>query len=207
MWNETVANIKDFFNQPVPIIGCSILFLIVFFLVIFSKTSLGKKTLKKILSGFIEVKTTFGIYKEVVDSKVKEIEQKTKDEVQKMEEKIALQEELIEIIVNNTHNEQIKAKYLEYKEKLDKVQTDVDSLINEKVEEEKTKFEAKAKEEIDNFYETYLKDVKVKIEELVAKAEKVAETTENQAKTTIEEIKEVIEDEERTDTNSTEETL
>ena len=73
-FKEIVDTFWGWLNQPLPIIGVSILFILIFLWKIFSSTSFGKKQIKKINDGFKRLET-------FVDEKAKEIEQ-TKQEIE-----------------------------------------------------------------------------------------------------------------------------
>lgn len=73
-FKEIVDTFWGWLNQPLPIIGVSTIFVLIFLWKIFSSTSFGKKQIKKINEGFKRLETS-------VDEKAKEIEN-TKKEVE-----------------------------------------------------------------------------------------------------------------------------
>lgn len=192
MWNEVVANIKDFFNQPVAIIGCSVAFALAFVLVIFSKTSLGKKALNKLTKLFNEIKNIVTDFIASTNKKIKELQEYYEKKEAAIESKVAILEEVCLIIGENSHNEQVKKAMEQCKDKLSIAKTDYEELIEKRVQEEKDKLEQKYKEKYEEFYKTYLEQQKAKIEELVSQAEKTVEIAQNKAKTTIEDVVEVV---------------
>lgn len=200
MWNEVVANIKDFFNQPIPIIGCTVAFALVFILVIFSKTSLGKKLLKKLsikidvlLIAFANFKADTKAQLEEYKYHYEEYKNHYEEEKNKIESKVAILEEVCLIIGENSHNEQVKKAMEQCKDKLSIVKTNYEELVEKRVKEEKDKLEQKYKEKYEEFYKGYLEQQKAKIEELVSQAEKTVEIAQNKAKTSIEDVVEVVE--------------
>lgn len=193
MWNEVVANIKDFFNQPVPIIGVTIGFLLIFVLVIFSKTSLGKKVLKKLTSAVHDLVLSFNKFKSETEEKVESLKKEYEEKKSVLESKVAILEKVCLIIAENSHNAKIKEAMEECKEELSICKTDYESLIEEKVKEEKDKIENELKAKYEEFYETYLKGQKEKIEQLVEQAENSSQIIQNKANSIIEEKTEQLE--------------
>lgn len=193
MWNEIVANVKDFFNQPVTIIGCSVLFLLIFILVIFSKTSLGKKVLKSLATAINNLIAQFNAFKSEVKSQLDEGLKKYEEEKLQVEAKVAVLEEVVMIIAENSHNVKVKEAMEKCKEKLS-ICTDYEKLVEEKVLSAKEKYELEAKEKLDS-YETYYKEQKAHLDELVEQAEKAAQIAQERANSLIEESAAKVEEE------------
>ena len=193
MWNEVVANIKDFFNQPVPIIGCTVAYALVFILVILSKTSLGKKLLKKLSTKIDELRIAFATLEDDTKAQLEEYKKQYEEEKNKVESKVAILEEVCLIIGENSHNEQVKKAMEQCKDKLSIAKTNYEELVEKRVQEEKDKLEQEYKAKYEEFYKGYLEQQKAKIEELVSQAEKTVEIAQNKAKTTVEEVVEVAE--------------
>ena len=212
MWNEIVANIKDFFNQPVTIIGFSVLFLLIFILVIFSKTSLGKRVLQKLTAAIAQLVSQFNAFKSEVTVKLDEGLKKYEEEKKLIEAKVAVLEKVCLIIAENTHNAKVKEAMEECKKELSICKTSYEELVEERVLSAKEKYEAEAKEKLKS-YEDYFKSQKSHLDELVAEAEKASQIAQNHVNSlieesiekvevekehlidTIEEVKEVIEEE------------
>lgn len=123
-WQEICQAIKDFFNQPVPIICCSIGTLLVFVLVIFSKTSLGKKALNT-LKGLIKELTKqitdlidkFKGFKEDVNKTLEQQNKILENALNEKQQEIDDLKALVEIIARNTHNVKSIQALEEYKRK------------------------------------------------------------------------------------------
>lgn len=193
MWNEIVANVKDFFNQPVTIIGSSVLFFLIFILVIFSKTSIGKKVLKKLTSAISNLIAQFNVFKSEVKSQLDEGLKKYEEKELQVEAKVAVLEEVVMIIAENSHNVKVKEAMEKCKEKLS-ICTDYEKLVEEKVLSAKEKYEMEAKEKLDS-YETYYKEQKAHLDELVEQAEKAAQIAQKRANSLIEESAAKVEEE------------
>lgn len=193
MWNEIVANVKDFFNQPVTIIGSSVLFFLIFILVIFSKTSIGKKVLKKLTSAISNLIAQFNVFKSEVKSQLDEGLKKYEEKELQVEAKVAVLEEVVMIIAENSHNVKVKEAMEKCKEKLS-ICIDYEKLVEEKVLSAKEKYEMEAKEKLDS-YETYYKEQKAHLDELVEQAEKAAQIAQKRANSLIEESAAKVEEE------------
>lgn len=219
-WNELVANLQGFFDRPV-VIGILLgIVAIVVFLVIFSKTSFGRKALNKLSNGFKLLLDKFAKHEEETENKIKQLEEYYEKDKEIAEQKIAILEQLCFVLAENSHNEKVKQAFMVCKEKLALAPTKYDELIENRIKEEKEKIEEEVKAKVTDFYEGYFEEQKSKVEKLIKDIEKVAEIGEKQAKETIEEVSEelesatdtiveVIENErqEIINTNSEEETL
>lgn len=114
-WEAIVEAIKTFFNQPVPVIGCTIGFLLIFVLKVISSTSIGKKALNRLTFQHEEMK------KHVTNS-IKDFEKATEAAKQELadqkkyyeahlaayEKKYAELETLLLEIAKNVHNRRVK---------------------------------------------------------------------------------------------------
>ena len=81
-WFDTfAANLKDFWSQPVPIIGFTVGTCIIGFCFIFAKTSLGKKALNKLQKLYDDLVAK---YKEIVDAKLLDLKLDVLQEEQNM---------------------------------------------------------------------------------------------------------------------------
>lgn len=156
-----IDKVKDFFNQPIPIIGCSIGFLLVFVLVIFSKTSFGKRWILKLKALIEELKESFRALKKYVEESIATIKSYSETEIKKIEGQYSELSSLIVVIAENSHNIKVKEALLVYKEKADKCKNDFEGYIEDKI--------AAANDEK---YKSEIEYLKSRIEELVEKVEK-----------------------------------
>ena len=119
--------IKDFFNQPIPIIGVSILFLTLFILKIIATTTIGKKGLRKLQKSsddFVEKVEVLLHRKEEQDEEFKRAVAKTIEGYERFnnnknnerDRKIAKLEALVLKISEENHNRNVKKLITEYKE-------------------------------------------------------------------------------------------
>lgn len=115
--------VKDFFNQPIPIIGCTVGFLLISILTIISKTSFGKKWINTLKTWFNDLKNDFvntvnewKAFKDNQEKRFEEMKAEQKAEIEKLKEE---NEELINFIcsvLSKSTNKRIKTeveKYLE----------------------------------------------------------------------------------------------
>ena len=119
--------IKDFFNQPIPIIGVSILFVTLFVLKIVATTTIGKRGLRKLEKSFNDfVSETNSLlrhnekqeeeFKKDVHKAIGFYEDKNEIEKKEMFIKIAKLEALVLKISEENHNRNVKKLIAEYKE-------------------------------------------------------------------------------------------
>lgn len=122
MWDQLVAQLKEFFNQPVPVIISTLTVGLIYALVIFGKTSLGKKLYSQVLSRIGDIK------KEIVSTHetVKNVEILAEDKINALtvayEQKIQVLLSYVEFIENfllqiceDLPNAKVKKDMLEYK--------------------------------------------------------------------------------------------
>ena len=121
-WNEIVEALKEFWNQPVPIIGFTVGTLIIGIIVILSKTSIGTKALNWLKGKYQEMVETNKEMQERYEAIIK-----TKDEfiaslTQMYEDKLALvqankdkERDVIIAIGSCINNVKIKKIIEEYK--------------------------------------------------------------------------------------------
>lgn len=177
-WDIFVNGLKEFFNQQVPIIGCTIGFVLIFALVIISKTSIGTKALKKLKSWYEELVRSYRLFKEVVEKMLNEQKEFYESELKKAEAKYYEIANLIVLIAENTHNEKVKSALIEYKEKVDLTKTNfeeyINTIVNEKVSEATSKFED-TKAKLEEEYKIALDGYKSKFEEILKEYEKLAQ--------------------------------
>lgn len=201
-WDQFVANIKDFFLQPVVIAVCTAIIVLIVILIILSQTSFGRKLLKRMKEKVDGLTNDFKTHKEATEKKVQELQEGYEKKLQVAEAKVSVLEEIVLVIAEHSHNEKIKEIVEKSKEKLSICKTDFESLVEDKILSEKERVITEFKEKYEDFYKSYLSEAKSKVDELVEQAEKVAETVQKQAismkeeaEKTAKELKEVIEDE------------
>jgi len=165
-WLNEVSNwLVAFFDKPVPIIGCTVGFLLVAILKIISSTSIGKKSLNTLKSSMASVLTK---NEELVEQLTKERESVSNALNSKNEEVDALTEEYeakLQLVANNY-------KLLEelvlgickaisnknVKELASKYSPMINDGINELVDQ--------AKKEVEEEYSSEIEELKKEIEEL-----------------------------------------
>lgn len=123
-WDLIVENIKIFFNQPVPIIGCTIGFALMFILVIVSKTSIGKKSLNKIKKINADLKKQYDELivkneqsKKELDSKIANLKNEYEKLLQESIDKYNELETLLLNISSNIHHREINKLIKQHKAK------------------------------------------------------------------------------------------
>ncbi len=100
-WNSIVEGIKTFFNQPVAIIGCSVGCLLFYTLVFLSKTSFGKKSIRKVNNAFDELKQGYEENKAQLGEKVAYLQNEYADtEVSKIDVSTYATKEQVNAIVS-----------------------------------------------------------------------------------------------------------
>jgi len=125
MWFDKVSEwLTNFFNQPVPIIGCSVLALIVFVLTVLSKTSIGKKSLNFLKGQIEEINKQSKEYLEIAEKSkeqtIKEIEaikELYEKAIKEKDEKVAELEQLVIKVSKNLHNKNVKELIDNYENK------------------------------------------------------------------------------------------
>lgn len=163
-WAEFTQAIKDFFNQPLPVILTSISTVVVYVLVILSKTSFGKKNLLWCRGQINDIAKTATDTNE----KVKEVQQLAKEEIASLkadyEQKITIAlstvnfyEESVFSIFEKIPNAQVQAELNNFKvEYAARKQAIIDTIgityqdyqqaLNEKVNEVRNEYENKLAE-------------------------------------------------------------
>lgn len=168
-WNSVVEGIKTFFNQPIPIIGCTIGFALVFVLTVISKTSIGRKTLKKLGGWYDELKTKYNEFHDDVSKNVAEMQKTYNEQIAVATAKWNEANELIELLVENSHNVKVKDAYQQYKEKINGYATNFENTLQEKINEKVEKIE-----------NLEIGALKTQINDLLAELEKVSKNAENE---------------------------
>ena len=145
-WNQIVEGIKEFWNQPVPIIGFTVGTIIIGVIAILAKTSIGKKALNwmkekytELLNGYNETKKQ---YEEIIKTKDETIAKLT----EMYNEKLALvqankdkEREIIIALGNCINNVKVKKIIEEYSQS--KEITDLSDLVDEVKEKYESKYQ------------------------------------------------------------------
>ena len=140
---DTIVNaIKEFFNQPVPIIGITIGSLLAFVLTILSKTTIGKKGLNTLKKAFTDLQKNINLFTEQMNQKEKELNNIYLELKEYYEKQLEIMKseyyalcDLILCIGENTNNKNIKAKVNEFKEAIDLKCKDYEGYVEKKIYE------------------------------------------------------------------------
>lgn len=101
---EFLMKAWDFLNAPLPIIGVSILIVLIFIWKIFASSSFGKKQLKKLNDSFYNLKTAWANEKNELEKKKEALE----NEVKLWEERFkSLESDILEIC-DKSYNQRLK---------------------------------------------------------------------------------------------------
>lgn len=178
---EAIVNaIKDFMNQPIPIIACSVGSLLTFVLTIISKTTIGKKSLNLLKKGYAELETKYTNIKDKTFSTYDELEKLYTEKINIMQSEYNALCEFLIVIAENTNNVKVKKALIDFKEKVNLKAKDYQGYVEKAINDAKTHFE----KEIVEKYETALLDYKKQFDELLLETkEKVEGDTENGEKT------------------------
>lgn len=117
-WNQLKDAIRDFFNQPLPIIIGTIVMVLIYTLVIFSKTSLGRKALNLLKNEIAKLREQIKVGLQLFNDKAKECEnalKQAKKTIEEQNEHIAKLETLLISIANAQSNVKIKKLVEEYR--------------------------------------------------------------------------------------------
>ena len=225
MWFEQLKEwITWFFNLPLPIAGITTATAGIFLLILFSKTSLGKKILNKIMNAFKKLEESFNALKIWIETKINELKKYYEEKLQIVEAKNKRLEKLLIAVSENIHNEQVKKLVADYCEQSEKVLTIADAVddavIETKNELEKefnsaiADYKSKLELEFNEYKAKYEKEYEEKtkeLEEQIAKYKELAEIkvekTKEQIDNTIEEIEHEIDDKSKEITDQIEETI
>lgn len=191
-WNAIVENIKIFFQQPVAIIGCSVGCLLFYTLTFLSKTSFGKKSIRKVNNAFNELKQGYEENKAQLGEKVAYLRNEYEEKVAIVEKHALELETLLFEISENINNKKVKELVEQYKLKKDETQIKVNDLIeksslamSEKINEVQTQMEEykeSLKIEYQNMVEQYKKELEELHKRLEEKETELIENEEEQAK-------------------------
>ena len=154
-WDVFVEGLKEFWNQPVPIIGFTVGTCIVGLAFIISKTQIGKKALNKLkalyndlkarieaaLIRFSQMEKEYEEFKEKANEAVKNKENEIREltanyelKLNNYKNELLKQGELLKIVCENSVNKKIKEAYENYKpEILDLPVSEIKAQIEEQV--------------------------------------------------------------------------
>ena len=208
MWFEQVKEwITWFCNLPLPIAGITVGTAGVFLLILFSKTSLGKRLFNKLLEKFEILKSWVIEQLSGMNKRIDELKNQYEEKLQIANHKTEQVEKLVLDVLPFIHNAQVQEKVTEYLEKGkeivaiadvvdDKVIQAKEQAIKEAdaiIQEYKNKLTAQFEQE----KEKYLAEFDTKQAEWKAEIEKykeIAESKTNEAVNSVEEKVEEIEE-------------
>ena len=180
-WNQIVENIKNFFDQPVPIICCSVGALLVFVLTVISKTSIGKRALNKLTSLINETKETAATTKALAETRINELKETYETKIAVVQSEYQELETLILSISANIRNENVKNILTTYQEKIIARKNDLQGYVETRVQEVKAEVET-YKEQIKSEYEQIVATYKTAIEQYKSEFETLKEQYNDQIK-------------------------
>lgn len=191
-WNAFVDGVVAIFNTPVPIIGCTIGALCIAILSILSKTSIGKKSIKKLTNLYNDSKdkvdNVYNEYQNFKKAKEQEIKElKEQYEIQKTElineyhNKLAIAiddykdlQALLFEISENLHNKNITAIIESYKEKANNEIKGISEVIDKEVENARITYKELFESELKAIQENYTKIIVDMQTEILALKEQVS---------------------------------
>lgn len=147
-WEQIVEWVKDFFNQPVPIISCTVGALLITILTIISKTSIGKKSIKRMLEAVSEVKLELTNTIAKTSDNVAQLKKEYETQLALAETHSQELEDLLLSISDQLHNAKIRELVEQYKSKRSEVKTAYENIIaqtNKALEEKKAELELQLK--------------------------------------------------------------
>lgn len=139
-----------FFNLQLPVVGTSVLTVCIFALVIFSKTSLGKKVYIKATTKVEELATSFKKHKEESDAKIKELKDFYEEKLQVINAKNEKLEKLLIAVSENINNKHIQELVETYTKESKEVLSIAD-IVDDAVIETKEQCVKEAQSVIDEF--------------------------------------------------------
>lgn len=123
--------VKDFFNQPVPIIGCTIGFLLITILSILSKTSWGKKSINKVMGSVNTLKSETALKLSETSQMIELVKNEYNEKLALSESKSQEIENLLLNISEQLHNKKIKEYVEEYRKTKDETKLQVNNLVEQ----------------------------------------------------------------------------
>jgi len=190
MWFEQVKEwITWFFNLPLPIAGISVGTAGVFLLILFSKTSLGKKLYNSVVKSVKDAVDTLNEYKAYADTKIEELRNNYEEKLQIVNAKNEALEKLLITVSENINNKKIKEvvnKYCENSNEIIAICDVVDDKVieakeqavseaNKVIEDYKAKLEAEFNERKAKYEKEFL-DKSKELDEQIAKYKALAES-------------------------------
>lgn len=178
---ETIKNaIIEFMNQPVPIISITVGSLLLSILVIITKTSIGKRAIKKFTKQYDELVAGFDNVKNVTTNTYNKLEQYYHDKLAVIQSQYNDLCSLIMVIAENINNVKIKNAVKEFVSKVDLSKKDFEGYVEQRINDAKNYYE----QEIVNKYETELLEYKKQLDELINQMKEGIENGEERENTT-----------------------
>lgn len=166
MWFEQVKSwIEWFCNLPLPIVGVSVGTAFAFLLIIFTKTSFGKKVYLKAVAKVDNAVSLLKSYKETADKKVEELKSEYEEKLQIVSAENKKLEKLLIAVSENINNKKVKELVDAYCEESKKVIAIAD-IVDDAVIETKEQYEKQAKGIIDDFKAKLQEEYDAKAKEL-----------------------------------------
>jgi len=109
---EWIKTAWEWMNNPLPIVGVSLIAVIVFLWRFLSSTSFGKKALKKLSADFEETKKSTSEQLEAYRSE----NERMKEELASREEELAMLQATLGVVCSTSRNKQVKEAYQKMKE-------------------------------------------------------------------------------------------
>jgi len=161
---DTIVNaIKEFFNQPVPIIGITVGSLLMLILTILSKTSIGQKALRQFKKWYEELKLAFTNYKKESDETLQKVKDYYEEELQKAKSEYNALCKFTMSIASNINNVKVKEALADFEKQIDLSKSDYQGYVESKIEEAKKTYEL----ELQAKYENELNHYKAEFDKLL----------------------------------------
>lgn len=144
-WEQLVDVLKEFWNQPVPIIGFSVGCCLIFIFGIISKTSFGKKMLNKLTLSVDELKKQVLGIETFSRDKVSDLQSYYEEKIALLEAKKDNTEQLLLAIAGEIHNVKIQEMVEEYRKTMTK-DIVIGDIIESRIKDYKAEFEEMKKE-------------------------------------------------------------
>lgn len=189
-WSTIVATleqwanvVKDFFNQPVPIIGCTIGFLLITILSILSKTSWGKKAINKAMTSINSLKDETTLKLTETSKMIEDIKNEYNEKLALSESKSQEIENLLLTISEQLHNKKIKECVEEYRKTKSETKLQVNNLVEQSskaIDLKMSEFQEQInvyKKELEKQYQEMVANYQKELEELQEKLNEKKELT------------------------------
>ena len=109
---EWIKTAWEWMNNPLPIVGVSLIAILVFLWRFLSSTSFGKKALKKLSADFEETKKSTSEQLEAYRAE----NERMKEELASREEELAMLQATLGVVCSTSRNKQVKEAYQKMKE-------------------------------------------------------------------------------------------